>query len=165
MKFKNKFSKKKFSWGLSAIKPHYVYWSTVIILLLTPILAFIYLKLILGGQSQSFKTVLRNNPLISIMIIVALIDLMFSYYLWQYHQQIIDQKKFLKTIYLVLLISQILLGNIFLVILASLGLYQLKEVKKATATIKPLKTFPFFLTFFAIIYVLCILLLAKVYLF
>lgn len=163
MKTNHKAPKQHFKGQFKTLKPHTIYWSTTIILLLTPILAFIYLGLLLGDHKQSLKTILQGNPLISIMLIVALVDLMFSYYLWQYHDRIIDQRPSLKAIYLILLISQILLGNIFLVVLASLGLYQLKAVKKTISP--PLKSQWFFLGFFIVIYTLCIIMLARVYLF
>ncbi|BDR57903.1 hypothetical protein [Xylocopilactobacillus apicola] len=147
--------------GIMNFKPAKIYWWIVIILAFTPVLYFSYLFISVKDFSANWLKTLQANPEVSIMFIISLVDLMLSYYLWQFHENIVDNKPALKNIYLVLLFFQTILGNIFMIFLSGMGLYKLKSMTRISVQ-KP-QGLSLTLILVSIIYAFCGFMMWRIY--
>ena len=92
------------------------------ILFIAPLLFWALIALRSGASDQSIKMIVIKQPAVAIVTIIAIVDFVLGYYLLLNKSQ---------------LIGQILVGNLLCGVLAILGMYKAKTLKKTQDNISP----------------------------
>ena len=96
-------------------------------LILIPLFFGSFIVLTSSVAKQNINVVLNNTPLIAIDMIVALTDFIMGYYIWLKKDLILKHEGNYRFLMFTQAISQLMVGNIFCLILALFGIIRIYE--------------------------------------
>lgn len=96
-------------------------------LILIPLFFGSFIFLTSSIAKQNINVVLNNTPLIAIDMIVALTDFIMGYYIWLKKDLILEYEGNYHFLMFTQAISQLMVGNIFCLILALFGIIRINE--------------------------------------
>ncbi|MCX0291041.1 hypothetical protein NX781_04455 [Lactobacillus kullabergensis] len=96
-------------------------------LILIPLFFGSFITFALSIANQNINVVLNNTPLIAIDMIVALTDFIMGYYIWLKKDLILKHEGNYRFLMFSQAISQLMVGNIFCLILAFFGIIRINE--------------------------------------
>lgn len=96
-------------------------------LILIPLFFGSFIILTSSIAKQNINVVLNNTPLIAIDMIVALTDFIMGYYIWLKKDLILKHEGNYRFLMFSQAISQLMVGNIFCLILALFGIIRINE--------------------------------------
>lgn len=83
-----------------------------------------------GASGQSIRMMIMKQPMIAISTIVAIVDFILGYYMLLNRKQFLVNRQTYRFLMVSQMISQLLVGNLLCVVLAILGFYRAKSLKK-----------------------------------
>lgn len=87
------------------------FYTVLIVLGIIPFLFMAYIGLIANFNSKSVLYVLQTNPRLTVLLIIALLDLLSAYAMWMIRDNIITDRKQLRTMMLVIIVQQLLVAD------------------------------------------------------
>lgn len=100
-----------------------------LVISVSSIMYFLYAWLSASQKSLSLQLMLHKNPSLTVTAIVAGINIIVAYSLWNYRNQIMKDRNSFEIALISLIIQQICLGNIIAVLFATSSLYYRSEIK------------------------------------
>lgn len=108
------------------------YYSLIIIMMVSPIAYFMYVLMNANQKSMTVLKMLNRSPYSAVMIIVACLDIIVGYSLWNFRKQLLNNRTAFVSMLLVITIQQLLLGNVVGAISALASVYFRENVSKCT---------------------------------
>lgn len=91
-----------------------------------------------GASNQSIKMMIMKQPAVAIATIAAIVDFVLGYYLMLNKKQFLVNRQTYRFLMVSQLIGQVLVGNLLCGVLAILGMYKAKTLKKTQDNISPI---------------------------
>lgn len=104
------------------------YTALIAILGIIPVAYIFYILMNANQKSESVVTALSSSPYATVMLIVALLDVICAYVMWNFQRILLTHRDFYKSSMILLAISQLLLGNIILFVVGLACLYFSSQV-------------------------------------
>ncbi|MBW7987306.1 hypothetical protein [Lactobacillus helveticus] len=108
------------------------------VLFIAPLLFWALIALRGGASNQSIKMMIMKQPAVAIATIAAIVDFVLGYYLMLNKKQFLVNRQTYRFFMVSQLIGQILVGNLLCGVLAILGMYKAKTLKKMQDNISPI---------------------------
>ena len=100
------------------------------VLFIAPLWFWAMIVLRSGASGQSIRMMIMKQPMIAISTIVAIVDFILGYYMLLNRKQFLVNRQTYRFLMVSQMISQLLVGNLLCVVLAILGCYKAKALKK-----------------------------------
>lgn len=130
----------------------------ILVLGLVPVAYFVLLYYSSIVLKLSLVGILRQNPLMAVMLIIVILDLIFAYTLWIKKEVFLRDRKIFQGLMVYMTVIQLLVGNLVSFGLGLINLYSSKELRIKGNKYFDLKYLPVFIAFF-LLYVICLFLL------
>lgn len=108
------------------------------VLFIAPLLFWALIALRGGASNQSIKMMIMKQPAVAIAAIAAIVDFVLGYYLMLNKKQFLVNRQTYRFLMVSQLIGQVLVGNLLCGVLAILGMYKAKTLKKTQDNISPI---------------------------
>lgn len=108
------------------------------VLFIAPLLFWALIALRGGASNQSIKMMIMKQPAVAIATIAAIVDFVLGYYLMLNKKQFLVNRQTYRFLMVSQLIGQVLVGNLLCGVLAILGMYKAKTLKKTQDNISPI---------------------------
>lgn len=108
------------------------------VLFIAPLLFWALIALRGGASNQSIKIMIMKQPAVAIATIAAIVDFVLGYYLMLNKKQFLVNRQTYRFLMVSQLIGQVLVGNLLCGVLAILGMYKAKTLKKTQDNISPI---------------------------
>lgn len=108
------------------------------VLFIAPLLFWALIALRGGALNQSIKMMIMKQPAVAIATIAAIVDFVLGYYLMLNKKQFLVNRQTYRFLMVSQLIGQVLVGNLLCGVLAILGMYKAKTLKKTQDNISPI---------------------------
>lgn len=108
------------------------------VLFIAPLLFWALIALRGGASNQSIKMMIMKQPAGAIATIAAIVDFVLGYYLMLNKKQFLVNRQTYRFLMVSQLIGQVLVGNLLCGVLAILGMYKAKTLKKTQDNISPI---------------------------
>lgn len=108
------------------------------VLFIAPLLFWALIALRGGASNQSIKVMIMKQPAVAIVTIAAIVDFVLGYYLMLNKKQFLVNRQTYRFLMVSQLIGQVLVGNLLCGVLAILGMYKAKTLKKRQDNISPI---------------------------
>ncbi|NRN76439.1 hypothetical protein [Lactobacillus helveticus] len=108
------------------------------VLFIAPLLFWALIALRGGALNQSIKMMIMKQPAVAIATIAAIVDFVLGYYLMLNKKQFLVNRQTYRFLMVSQLIGQVLVGNLLCGVLAILGMYKAKTLKKTQENISPI---------------------------
>lgn len=108
------------------------------VLFIAPLLFWALIALRGGASNQSIKMMIMKQPAVAIAAIAAIVDFVLGYYLMLNKKQFLVNRQTYRFLMVSQLIGQVLVGNLLCGVLAILGMYKAKTLKKRQDNISPI---------------------------
>ncbi|MBW8014289.1 hypothetical protein E0712_07675 [Lactobacillus helveticus] len=108
------------------------------VLFIAPLLFCALIALRGGASNQSIKMMIMKQPAVAIAAIAAIVDFVLGYYLMLNKKQFLVNRQTYRFLMVSQLIGQVLVGNLLCGVLAILGMYKAKTLKKTQDNISPI---------------------------
>lgn len=108
------------------------------VLFIAPLLFWALIALRGGASNQSIKMMIMKQPAVAIVTIAAIVDFVLGYYLMLNKKQFLVNRQTYRFLMVSQLIGQVLVGNLLCGVLAILGMYKAKTLKKRQDNISPI---------------------------
>lgn len=100
------------------------------VLFIAPLLFWAMIALRSGASGQSIRMMIMKQPMIAISTIVAIVDFILGYYMLLNHKQFLINRQTYRFLMGSQMIAQLFVGNLLCVVLAILGFYRARALKK-----------------------------------
>ena len=91
-----------------------------------------------AASGQSLRLIIMKQPAVAIGTIIAIVDFVLGYYLLLNRQKLLLNRQTYRFLMISQLIGQVFVGNLLCVILAILGMYKAKSLKKTQDSVNPI---------------------------
>ncbi|MPW13679.1 hypothetical protein [Lactobacillus helveticus] len=108
------------------------------VLFIAPLLFWALIALRGGASNQSIKIMIMKQPAVAIATIAAIVDFVLGNYLMLNKKQFLVNRQTYRFLMVSQLIGQVLVGNLLCGVLAILGRYKAKTLKKTQDNISPI---------------------------
>lgn len=108
------------------------------VLFIAPLLFWALIALRGGASNQLIKMMIMKQPAVAIAAIAAIVDFVLGYYLMLNKKQFLVNRQTYRFLMVSQLIGQVLVGNLLCGVLAILGMYKAKTLKKTQDNISPI---------------------------
>lgn len=107
------------------------------ILFIAPLLFGAMIALRGGASGQSIRAIIMKQPAVAIATIIAIVDFILGYYMLLNKSKFLANRQTYRFLMISQIVGQVVVGNLFCVILAILGMYRAKMLKKTQDNINP----------------------------
>ncbi|BDZ32304.1 hypothetical protein [Lactiplantibacillus brownii] len=104
------------------------YQAFIAILGIIPIAYLLYILMNANQKSQTVVVALTASPYATVMLIVALLDVVCAYTLWNFRQVMLQHRRVFKCTMILLTVAQLLLGNVILFVVGLACLFFSNQV-------------------------------------
>lgn len=108
------------------------------ILFVAPLLFWALIGMRSAASKQSMQMIITKQPAVAIGTIIAIVDFVLGYYLLMNKKKFLVNRQTYRMFMTSQLIAQIVVGNLICAILAILGMYQAKTLKKTQDNVQPM---------------------------
>jgi hypothetical protein len=136
------------------------FYTVLIVLGIIPFLFMAYIGLIANFNSKSVLYVLQTNPRLTVLLIIVLLDLLSAYVMWMIRDEIITDRKQLRTLMAVVIVQQLLVANFMVAGFALMTIVMSNELPAIDS--KYPKQFLLVSGAATIMYVFCLLMAIKI---
>ncbi|WP_035457170.1 hypothetical protein [Loigolactobacillus coryniformis] len=136
------------------------FYTVLIVLGVIPFLFMAYIGLIANFNSKSIMYVLQTNPRLTVLLIIALLDLLSTYVMWMIRDSIVANRRQLRFVMLTVIFQQLLVANFMVTGFALMAIVMSRELP--TSNNKSAKQFWIISSMATIMYMFCLLMAIKV---
>lgn len=108
------------------------------ILFIAPLLFWALIAMRGAAAGQSIRMIIMKQPAVAIATIIAIVDFMLGYYLLLNKQKVLVNRQTYRFLMVNQIIGQMFVGNLLCLILAILGMYRAKALKKTQDSVNPI---------------------------